>query len=232
MIATNDNELRRRWRRQVSSRSIYCPGRAPREGVALGFLIDGWRRDELVELRRLTTIVLFDERAANGRTSIRVLGYRPELVGQEILWTGPQALRLRKDLALPPRPLATGRRLDSRRRDLLELALRLDHRLSQAQRRLERLRHTEPRFPRVWAGFRPSVADQLISDAEQSPGNQLDLASLLAKLRREQDGLSLLPADWIGDDLPRATALFAEQSGLPARQAINAACDGRVPVSA
>ncbi len=230
MIATNDNELRRRWRRQVSSRSIYCPGRAPREGVALGFLIDGWRRDELVELRRLTTIVLFDERAANGRTSIRVLGYRPELVGQEIVWTGPQAQRLRKDLALPPRPLATGRRLDSRRRDLLELALRLDRRLSQAQRRLERLRYTEPRFPRVWAGLRPNVADQLIDDAEQLPSDQL--APPLARFRREQDGLSLLPADWIGDDLPRATALFAEQSGLPARQAINAACDGRVPISA
>jgi hypothetical protein len=155
--------------------------------------------------------------------AVRVAGYRAKLADRDVQWGGAENHRLLKDLALLPKPFAKGLRIDSRNTGLLQLALRLDHRIQQALHHEQRISRQQLRLPRLWAGYGPSIADQLVGEGEefktlcQKFGMPAD--AMLAKFRRDQDGLALLPADWVADDLHRATALFAELSSLPARQA-------------
>src|SRR5688572_17019061 len=128
MHINNLSELRRRWRRQIAARFYRSPKRWPRQIGALGFLVDGGRISNLVELNRLTVVVVYDEVITPCRTAIRVAGYRATLGSHSVQWGGCENHRLLKDLALLPKPLAKGLRIDSRNTTLLQLALRLDHR--------------------------------------------------------------------------------------------------------
>jgi len=216
-------ELRRRWRTQIARRLLNPRQRPPRRIGALGYLVEGARNGHFVELSRLTIVVVHDHLLDLDRTVVRVSGYRATLGSHQVHWGGAENHRLLKDLTLVPKPFAKGLRIDSRNTGLLQLALRLDHRIQQALHHEQRISRTQLMLPRLWAGYKPSTADQLAGEGEELEALcqkfGLTRAALLAKFRSAQDGLVLLPAAWVASDLHRAMALFAELSSLPARQA-------------
>jgi hypothetical protein len=139
----------------------------PRDGAALGFRFRG---RPLAALHQVTTILVYDEAVGSGRTMVHLTGYRPQVTPAGVDWTAEVAFQ--KTLTLTPRPFARGERIDSRWQGLLELGLRLDQRLQQAQRHPERLRRTPLRWPRLWAAFSPATAAK-VQGQSPSPGSGL-----------------------------------------------------------
>ena len=213
---TSPDELRRRWRRQLAGRSYGGRSSRPRDGAALGFRV---RVGPLAALSQVTPVLIYDEASSDGRTHVQLVAYRPQLTSAGVDWTGEIAFE--KTLSLTPRPYARGRRLDSRWHGLLELALRLDHRLEQAQRHPERMRQTPVRWPRLWASFTAAAAEQVEGQGDEFAAlcRKFDLspAAMLAKFQRPWQGGVLLPADWVGTS---GDSLWADLAGVPARQAL------------
>ena len=206
-------DLRRRWRRQIGVHAFKQQARRPREGAALGFYYSA-NGSKLVPLDSLMTVVLFDD----PDLGVQLIGYRPRLVGDAVDWTADVVLR--KSLGLSPRTYARGRRLDSRWRSLWELALRLDHRLQQAQRHLRRIEQTPIRWPRLWSAFSPAAAEWLTGQGEELLAlcRKFDLSpqAMLAKFQRTIAGKMLLPTDWVERD---GESVWADFAGVPSRQA-------------
>lgn len=221
-MQTTSWELQRRWRQQISWRNPLR--RTLREAAAVGFLADRWRPTQFIQIGQLTTLAVYDERTRNGALVIRVIGFRPAVTETGVHWMPSNNMVLRKNLGLRPRPFAKGSIIDLRSRELLGLALRLDHRIQQSQRHPRRIEQTELRMPRVWAGFRRSVVDSVTPQGPSFAAlcNKFDLppTAMAAKFKREHEGLVLLPADWTLEDLGRATAVFAEVAGMARRQAV------------
>jgi hypothetical protein len=169
----------------------------------------------LVPLDGLMTVVLFDD----PDQGVQLRGYRPRLVGDAVDWMADVVLR--KSLSLSPRPYARGRRLDGRWKTLWELALRLDHRLQQAQRHRRRIEQTPIRWPRLWASFSPDAAERLTGQGDELSAlcRKFDLPpqAMLAKFRRTGTGKVLLPARWVKET---GEATWADTSQLPQRQVI------------
>ncbi len=222
MRAKPYHELWRRWRRQIAARRERPSARWPRDAGALGFLVDGDRTGGLVELSKVLLVVVYDENFGRRFPVIRLRGFRASRIEHGVLWGGSENVRLRKDLSLCPRPGAKGVRLDSRRTDLLDLALRLDHRIEQAVRFQPSAYNRRFRLPRIWAGFRRGTAETLRGEGPeiealcQRFGMSTDL--MFKKFQRRQDGLTLYPIDWVSSQLDGSLALFAELEGLPRRQ--------------
>lgn len=207
-------ELRRRWRRQIGIHAFQQSARRPREGAALGFYYPD-KGSKLVPLDCVTTVIVFDD----PDLGVQLRGYRPRLVGDAVDWTADVVLR--KSLSLSPRPNARGRRLDSRWRSLWELALRLDHRLQQAQRHLRRIEQTPICWPRLWAAFSPEAAERLTGQGDELSAlcRKFDLPpqAMLAKFKRLIGGQVLAPADWLEE---QGSSVWADLSSVPQRQAI------------
>jgi hypothetical protein len=161
------------------------------------------------------TVIVFDD----PDLGVQLRGYRPRLVGDAVDWMADVVLR--KSLSLSPRPYARGRRLDSRWRSLWELALRLDHRLQQAQRHLRRIEQTPIRWPRLWAAFSPEAAEQLTGQGDELSAlcRKFDLPpqAMLAKFQRVVGGQVLAPADWVEE---QGDSVWADVSRLPTRQVL------------
>ncbi|BBO35229.1 hypothetical protein PLANPX_4841 [Lacipirellula parvula] len=210
---TSSASLRRRWRRQIGVHAFSRYERHPREGAALGFHYHT-NGSKLVPLHRLTTVIVLDE----PDRGVQLVGYRPRLAGNSVDWTAEVVML--KSLSSCPRPYARGRRLDSRWRSLLELALRLDHRLQQAQRHLRRMEHTTIRWPRLWSAFSLEAAEHITVRGEELSALcgkfGLPPKAMLIKFKRLVGGQVLLPADWIEE---QGDSMWVELSGVPPRQA-------------
>ncbi|MBL9165991.1 MAG: hypothetical protein JNL18_24935 [Planctomycetaceae bacterium] len=208
--------------------SIRAAPRVPRPlrcAAAVGWMLDCPRTGDFVEMSRLAIVVVQDEYFDGGRTAVRVVGYRPEVIANgEIQWFSSTNTLFRKDLMLRPQPFARGMRIDLRSAQLLALAMRLDHRIEQAKSHPQRLRQATMKMPAVWAGFHRSVADGVIGCGPEFEALcakfGMNPQAMLAKFRREHDGLVLFPLRWVNDDLGRATAMFAEVAQFPTRQAV------------
>ena len=213
---TSPTELRRRWRRQLARRSYGDRQSRPRDGAALGFRIRG---GPLVRLNQVTPLLVYDQESTSGRTLVQLIAYRPRATSAGVDWTAEVAFE--KTLSLMPGPRARGRRIDCRWQRLLELALRLDHRLEQAQRHPQRLRHTPVRWPRLWTALTPEAAACAEGQGEEFAAlcRKFDLApaAMLAKFQRPWQGSVLLPAEWVDH---AGDALWADFSGVPTRQAL------------
>jgi hypothetical protein len=216
------HELQRRWRRQIAARQSRQPGPRRRDVGAIGFLVDGGRASGLVELSRVLLVVVYDAPDRRRRSTIRLCGYRARCCEHGVLWGGPRNVQFSKDLSLCPRPGARGMRVDSRRTGLLELALRLDHRIDQAMRLQPSAHNRQFRLPRVWAGYDRSRAAKLCGDGPEFEDAcrwlGMTREATLQKFRRSQDGLTLFPMDWVSGELDGSTALFADVEALPRRQ--------------
>ena len=216
------HDLLRRWRRQIAARQLRPAAHWPRDVGALGFLVDGGRAGELVELSKVLLVVVYDQHIGRRFPAIRLRGLRASRVEHGVLWGGAENARLRKDLSLCPRPGAKGMRVDSRHTELLELALRLEHRIDQAVRNQPSTHNRRFRLPRLWAGFSHRGATALHGEGPeiealcQRFGMSRD--SMFENSQRLQDGLTLYPMDWVSNQLDFSLALFAELAGLPRRQ--------------
>jgi hypothetical protein len=217
------HQLQRRWRRQIAARLSRRSIHRRRDAGAVGFLVDGYRTGGLVELPRVLLVVVYDEPAAHRRWSIGVRAYRATRVQHGVLWGGAENARLRKDLALCPRPGGKGPRINSRNVEFLDLALRLDHRIEQAVRLQPSAHNRQFRLPRIWAGFGSADAAQLAGEGpefeEVCQWYRLPAQAAFEQFRRSQDGLALYPLDWVSGQLDDSLALYAELEGMPRRQA-------------
>ncbi len=204
--------LRRRWRRQIGVHAFSRYERRPREGAALGFYYHA-NGSKLVPLHRVTTIVVFDD----PDRGVQLVGFRPRLVGNSVDWTAE--IVMRKSLSSCPRPYARGRRLDSRWRSLLELALRLEHRLHQAQRHLRRMEQAPLRWPQLWSAFAADAAEGLKGSGEELLGlcDRFGISpqAMLTKYRRVHEGRILLPFSWVER---HNAAIWTDFAGVPMRQ--------------
>jgi hypothetical protein len=222
MLHTTNWELSRRWKRQIGTRKL-LPSRRPRHAAGVGFLCQGWQPQSFVELSRLLVVAVYDIKTTDGVSKVRVAGYRPQITPEGVDWLGAKSAVFWKDLLLRPKPFAKGQRIDTRSA-LLKLALRLEHRVEQGERHPRRVDGTMLRFPRLWAGFRRSVFHAVEASGPEikalSDKFGLPLRSMAAKFVREHDGLTLLPASWVNEDLHRATTMFAETTMLAYRQAV------------
>jgi len=111
--------------------------------------------------QKLLVVVVYDEPLGPERLAVRLCGYRACRLDHGVLWGGAANSRTHKNLAIRPRHGATGVRIDARQVELLELGLRLDHRIDQAVRYQPSARNRQFRLPRRWAGYRAQAAAPL-----------------------------------------------------------------------
>jgi len=219
-LSDTSSDLLERWRRQLAIQGSKNNQRRLRL-AALGYLVSGPIRHALVQVEHLILVVL---RAGQSEPPLRLTGYTAKRVEWGVDWGGPKCNRFAKDLMLEPRPGARGWRLDLARGELVLLGLRLAH---------ERERHCRIRqlpvkrrveLPRLWAGFRSSVAGDLNAD-----GPEFDAAcrqsgktprQLFADARRHEQGLTLFPLEWVSNHWEQAVTVFADLDRLPKRQVI------------
>ena len=80
---------------------------------------------EYVEIEKLALILVHDEVLTDKRLAVRMVGYVGCRIPHGILWGGRGNACYYKDLLLAPRDRGSGLRLDRRRHDLVDMALRL-----------------------------------------------------------------------------------------------------------
>jgi hypothetical protein len=216
MIAMNrsSNNLLSQWRQQLLT---HCDPRsvAARKGfVALTFIDHANTSSVFVDIKSLSVVLVFeDESHRYDRCPLRLCCYDVSRISNGVLWGGANNCRQFKDLTLVPRQNARGRRLDIAKHELLALALKLNCRLSRAARH-SAAPWPSLRLPRLWAGFRARVANELWgAGPEFERAVQMQRAEPIAFFRdtaRHIDGLTAYPMDWVSGQLNLATAIFAE----------------------
>jgi hypothetical protein len=177
----------------------------------------------LVVLGRVTAVVVYDRLQGRSRSLTQLVGLRAVACEHGVVWGGEASLSFAKNLSITPRPGGRGSRLDARRTQLFELALRLDHRIDQATR-MQPSGHTRQfRLPQVWVGFGESDAMNLYGEGpefeEACRWYGTSAQRTFESFRRGHRGLSLYPLEWVSGQLADAAGMFAEMSGLPRRQA-------------
>lgn len=158
------------WRRQILAcrdpQSI-----AARAGyVAASFIDRGNKSSVLVEIERVSAVLLFEEcsvdHASPERVPLRLVSYRASRVPHGVQWGGDVNAHLFKDLTLTPQFGARGQRIDRRKVELLSLARKLNSRLSRAA-----CHPAAPwpslRLPPMWAGFRQREARNLVAQGPE-----------------------------------------------------------------
>jgi hypothetical protein len=208
MIAIAQSVNLERWQRQFGHpfRRIALP----RPWASLGYLTNGAVVDNLIEVENLTIVVLYDEVQDNGQLWVTLAGFSGVRVPWGIQWGGPEQSRFRKNLLFRPRPRGRGRYPDVFNTRLLNLALRLDRQVDRPGRCLQNLPSGSLVLPRLWAGFRRSQLAAIHADGPE----------LLQVGRRDYEGLTLFPLEWVSHHEQRMTAVFADLRSLPRTQVV------------
>ena len=220
MIASQQDPLLDRWRRCIRRRASH--GRRPL--AALGYLFDGPVLGGLVELERLTLVVLYDEPLRHDQCALRLAGYTGTQVPWGVMWGGPEQCRFFKDLSLQPVPQGRGLRLDLARPRLLRMGLQLAD---------ERDRHSchpslpcrnQFRLPCLWAAFTPAHAAGLYGDGPELAAYarrvQKDANEVFSTVCRRHVGLSLHPLAWVSHHADFVATIFVDLARFPKRQVI------------
>jgi hypothetical protein len=175
-----------------------------------------------VEIENLVLVVVYDEHQPSGKLALRLAGFTGARVPWGVQWGGVDHSLFFKDLFLRPEPRARGGRLDASRESLLALALRLDRQIERQARCPWTWRRRRLSLPRLWAGFRASLAPQISGDgpelAEAVRRTGRNSHQLLAESKREHGGLALYPLDWVSHHWQRITAVFADLAAFPQGQ--------------
>jgi hypothetical protein len=208
------------WRQRFGgSRRLH---RQARSLAALGYLTHGPVLDGLVEIDRLTLVVLFDEPLPGGSLALRLAGYAAQCIPWGVRFGGPDQCRFLKNLLLQPVQGARGYRLDLAATDLLGLGLRLDRELDRHARCLPEQVRSRIQLPKLWAAFRPQDAAEITGDgpelAAYAQRTGRPESHLLKRLCREHFGLVLYPLAWVSHHWHRFATIFADLQDFPRRQ--------------
>ena len=146
-----------RWRDEVLAQREPQRVNLRRGFAAVSFIDQSNSSSAFVDTRRLLAVVLYeDERSITTggrlRMPLRLAGYRIRKVPHGMQWGGAENCCFFKDMTLAPRLGARGQRIDRRKSELLNLAFRMNRRLSRAGRYPAAPRPVL-RLPRLWAGF-------------------------------------------------------------------------------
>jgi hypothetical protein len=207
-----------RWQRQTRHlRRSHHPRR--RRLAALGYLIHGPLRQDLIPIDRFTLVVL----STSPDDSLTLAGFSAERVEWGVIWGGSARNRFAKDLALRPTVGGRGARLNLAQFRLVHLALQLQSELSRHALHPQLPITGHFKMPRLWAGFRASHARQILGDGPELAAACREARrppeTLLAQSRRTHPGLILFPLDWVSHAWQQMIELFVEVKGFPKRQA-------------
>ena len=185
----------------------------------MGYVTDSAPWHGLIEVEKLTLVLLYDDRIRGGQCTLRLAGYAGSRVPWGVHFGGRTNCRFLKDLMLQPVASGQGYRLDLSDDKLLWLALGLERQLSGHPRSSVRAR---PLLPRLWAGFLPGEAAGISGDGPEL----FDYASrigraparVLEHLRRDHQGLAIFPLSWVSHHWQQAAAIFADLRHFPHAQ--------------
>ena len=220
MIATLQPAPLDQWRQRFGGRRRNH--RRPRQLAALGYLANGPVIEGLIEVDKLTIVILYDEPVRRGHHVLCLTGYTGTRVPWGVKWGGADQCRFLKNLLLQPVPNGPGLRLSTASTDLLRLGLQLD-------RDLDKRVHLKPlpvrqqfRLPCLWAGFKPADAATITGSGPEleaySHRTGKSAHRLLARMRRDHLGLSLYPFPWVSHHWQQAITVFADLARCPKRQ--------------
>jgi hypothetical protein len=190
--------------------------------AALGYLANSPVIEGLIEVEKLTIVILYDEPISPGHCTLRLAGFSGSRVPWGVKWGGAEQCRFLKDLMLQPVPNGPGLRLNTASTDLLRLGLQLDRDLERHVRCPSLSVRQQFRLPCLWAGFKPADAANITGD-----GPELEAYSrrtgksawrLLKGIRREYFGLSLYPLPWVSHHWQQAAVVFVDLERFPKRQ--------------
>ena len=227
MIATREPSPLDRWRHRLGGRRHRHA--KPRPLAALGHLVNGPVIEGLVEIDKLTMVILYDEPIRPGHCALRLAGYSSTCIPWGVRLGGPENCKFFKDLSLQPVLGARGYRLDLASTELLTLGLRLERELDRHVRHRQRQVRRQLRLPKLWAGFRPADAASITGDGPELAAYTRRTGRpperLLEHLRRDQFGLALYPLAWVspaqrGDPQPGEVGRIhveGDWRGLPRR---------------
>jgi hypothetical protein len=218
MIATLEPSLLDQWRRRLGGRRRT----RRRPWAALGYLVDGPIVEGLVEIEKLTLVVLYDEPLPHGRCALRLAGYSASPIPWGVRFGGSAQCRFLKDLWLQPVPDAKGYRLDLAGEELLALGLQLERELDRCTGFCRQPLREQVRLPKLWAAFQPADAASISGEgpelAAYAQRTSRPPQRLLEYLRRDHLGLALYPAPWVSHHWRQTVAVFADLKQFPCRQ--------------
>jgi len=220
MIALSPTILLDQWRHRLGGRRCRCCQLRPL--AAMGYLADGPVIDGLIEVEKLTFVLLYDEPIRSRRCALRLAGYCGSRVPWGVRFGGPENCRFFTDLRLQPVLGGQGYRLDLASEESLTLALGLERELARHARFCQRQVRECPFLPKFWAAFRPADAAHVTGDgpelAAYAQRTGRPAALLLEHLRRDHLGLVLQPLGWVSHHWQQMAAVFADLAGFPRRQ--------------
>jgi hypothetical protein len=220
MTAIVQPSLLDRWQRSFGGRRRHRV--QPRPLGALGYLANGPVIDGLLEIENLVLVVLYDEPQETGGPALRLAGFGGARMPWGVSWGGQHQNRSFKDLLLRPIRRGGGLRLDLCRPKLLKLALRLDRHLKRQLRRPWPLGQHRLRLPRLWAGFPPSLAADIVGDgpelAAEVRRTGRSSRRLFAQTMRTHQGLTLYPLSWVSHHERIAADVFCDLRRFPRYQ--------------
>ena len=218
MIVAPQESLLNDWRRCMVRRQ--STGRRPL--AALGSLVDGPVRNGLVELERLTLVVLYDEPTGQDQLALRLAGYSGTQVPWGVMWGGAEQTRFFKDLSLQPVPQGRGLRLDLARPRLLRIGLQLERALRHYAHHPSLPARKQLPLPCLWAAFRPEQAVGITGEGPELEAYarrvRKGTAEVFAAVRRHHCGQILHPLAWVSHQADSATMIFVDLARFPKRQ--------------
>ncbi len=218
MIPTSEPTPLDQWRERLGGRRRRAQ---PRPIVALGYLVDCPPVDGLIEVEKLTMVLLHDEPIRFGQCALRLAGHSGSRIPWGVRFGGYAHCRFVKDLMLKPVEGGEGYRVDLADAELMLLGLQLERDLDRNVRFHKRLRD-RPSLPKLWAGFPPEFAANITGDGPELAAYAARIGShpecLLDRLRRDYQGLTLLPLAWVSHHWQQALAIFADLNHFPKRQ--------------
>ena len=222
MTATREPSPLDRWRHRLGGRRHRHA--KPRPLAALGHLVNGPVIEGLVEIDKLTMVILYDEPIRPGHCALRLAGYSSTCIPWGVRLGGPENCKFFKNLSLQPVLGARGYRLDLASTELLTLGLRLERELDRHVRHRQRQVRKQLRLPKLWAGFRPADAASITGDGPELAAYTRRTGRpperLLEHLRRDHFGLALYPLAWVSHRWQQAVAVFADLERFPRRQVL------------
>ena len=218
MIPTSQPTPLDQWRERLGGRRRRAQ---PRPIAALGYLTDCPTVDGLIEVEKLTLVLLHDEPIRFGQCALRLAGHCGSRIPWGVRFGGYAHCRFVKDLMLQPVAGGEGYRVDLANEELLVLGLQLERDLDRHLRFHKRLRD-RPSLPKLWAGFPPEIAASITGDGPELAAYAARIGTdpkcLLKRLRRDFQGLTVFPLAWVSHHWQQAAAIFADLTHFPRRQ--------------
>ena len=222
MILVRPPALLDKWRRSFGGG--HCRIDRLRGAAALGYLERGPIENGLIELDKLTIVILYAHALRSGQNALRLAGFTGSPVPWGVRWGGADQTEFRKDLLLQPVLGGPGFRLDIRQGDLLRLGIALERELDR------HVQHPRQRIqlPKLWAAFYHADAAAVTGDgpelASYSRRQGRSASELMAAYRREHRHTVLFPLPWVSHCWRPIAKTYVDLTRFPRRQVFAAKC--------